>query len=69
MNRFSFPPRSAQTTIPCKQCQKPLVARRTCHEAYLYCEHCARESPVSAYSAQMDDALEQFIESLNCDRA
>ena len=69
MSRFFSAPRSAQTTIPCKQCKKPLTAKRTCHEAYLYCEQCARQFPISAYSAHMDDALERFIEALNCDRA
>lgn len=61
-------PRSAQTTIPCERCQKPLLARRSCHVAYLHCEHCRRDFPLKDNIARMDSALETFLEAINCDR-
>lgn len=61
-------PRSAQTTIPCAVCKKPLMARRTCHHAYLQCEHCRKDYQVQEYIKDMDEALEDFLEAINCDR-
>lgn len=61
-------PRSAQTTIPCARCKRPLMVRRTCHEAYLQCEHCRCNFPVRDYVKDMDKALEDFLEAVNCDR-
>ena len=61
-------PRSAQTTIPCARCAKPLMARRTCHEAYLHCESCDKDYALAEYVKAMDEALEAFLEALNCDR-
>lgn len=65
--KFSAP-RTAQTTIPCAACGQPLVAMRTCHEAYLRCDTCAVQTPVQAHIHQMDAALETFLEAINCDR-
>ena len=61
-------PRSAQTAIPCAKCGRPLMARRTCHEAYLHCEQCNKNYQVRQYIKQMDKALEGFPEAINCDR-
>lgn len=61
-------PREAKTTIPCGVCEKQLVARRSCHEAYLHCEHCRRDFAVKDYIKDMDEALESFLEAINCDR-
>lgn len=61
-------PREAQTTIGCGQCDKPLLARRTCHHAYLYCEHCRKEFLLQEYIPRMDEALETFLEAIDCDR-
>ena len=61
-------PRSAQTTITCSQCGNPLLARRTCHQAYLYCERCQKEFALRDYISRMDAALEAFLEAINCDR-
>jgi uncharacterized protein YbaR (Trm112 family) len=44
------------------------MARRTCHEAYLQCERCRKNYPVQDYIRQMDKALEEFLEAINCDR-
>jgi len=65
---FKPAPRFAQTTIPCVCCKRPLLARRTCHEAYLQCEHCRREYAVQEYIREMDTALEDFLAAINCDR-
>lgn len=61
-------PRSTQTTIPCSKCKNNLMARRSCHEAYLECEHCRKRYEVQEYIQQMDAKLESFLESINCDR-
>lgn len=68
MSLWKPAPRSAQTTIPCSLCQKPLVARRTCHEAYLRCESCGKDFTVREHLKDMDKALEAFLEAINCDR-
>lgn len=44
------------------------MARRTCHHAYLECEHCKRTFEVQDYIKEMDTALESFLEAINCDR-
>lgn len=61
-------PRSAQTTIPCRNCKKPLVARRSCHQAYLECDQCRKRFEIQEYVRQMDEPLETFLEAINCDR-
>ncbi|MDL2266670.1 hypothetical protein LJC46_01610 [Desulfovibrio sp. OttesenSCG-928-G15] len=61
-------PRSAQTSIPCTLCNRPLLAKRTCHQAYMYCEQCKKEFPLQMHIKQMDSALESFLEAINCDR-
>ncbi len=62
------PPREADTSIRCKACGGNLQARRTCHEAHLYCPACRERRELSDYLAHMDEALERFLEALNCDR-
>lgn len=61
-------PRSAQTTIACNTCQQPLIARRTCYQAFLHCEKCRKDYPLQDYVKKMDSALEAFLEAINCDR-
>ena len=61
-------PRQTQTTIGCAICKKPLTARRTCHTAYLHCEHCNRTFELQEYIKVMDTVLEEFLEAVNCDR-
>ncbi len=60
--------RSAQTTIPCKHCGKPLTAMRSCQQVYMQCEHCNKRGELNDYIPQMDDALEAFMEGVFCDR-
>lgn len=61
-------PRRAQTAIPCKDCETPLLAERTCHEVFLSCPTCGKSVDVAEYLDQMDDALEEFIGNVPCDR-
>lgn len=61
-------PRHAQTTIPCRECEAPLTARRTCHHAYIKCDSCGKEYEIQDVLSDMDAALEQFLEAVNCDR-
>jgi len=61
-------PRNAQTTIPCPCCSEPLLALRSCHEAYLRCERCRKDFAVKDHIRDMDEALEAFLEAINCDR-
>jgi len=60
--------RSAETTIPCKECNKPLTVKRSCQHVYMECSHCGKKSDISEYLRQMDDALEAFMEGVYCDR-
>ncbi|MDR3044047.1 MAG: hypothetical protein LBU75_07255 [Desulfovibrio sp.] len=61
-------PRAAQTTIPCRTCGTALRVERTCHEVFLRCTTCRSTHDVGEYVAQMDDALESFMENVYCDR-
>lgn len=65
---FVSPPRQAETTIPCHLCQVPLLAKRSCHEAYLYCPGCHTSFNITEYRAEIDEALENFIEAQYADR-
>ncbi|GAB7080416.1 dual CXXC motif small (seleno)protein [Megalodesulfovibrio paquesii] len=65
---FSRSPRSVQTTIPCERCEQPLSAQRGCQEVTLRCAGCGAQYPLTKYSQRMDEALEQFLENVYCDR-
>ena len=66
---FSYSPaRKAETTLPCRNCKAPLTAQRTCHEAYLACSKCGKVFQIQEYRLEMDKALEEFLEAINCDR-
>lgn len=60
--------RTSQTTIPCSLCSTPLKAERACREVTLYCERCDKRFAVRDYFSQMDDALEDFLAAVPCDR-
>lgn len=68
MALFFSPPRSAATSIACKQCSRPLTAQRSCRQAFLVCEQCKKQFQVQEYLNVMDKALEEFLERINCDR-
>lgn len=61
-------PRGAQTTIPCKVCKTPLKAERSCRKVILTCCTCRTTVDVSEYADRMDEALEDFLAQLPCDR-
>lgn len=60
--------RHAQTTIPCHTCGQPLRVERTCHEVFMRCETCSKSFDINEYIPEMDDAMEQFMEGVYCDR-
>ena len=61
-------PRSAQTSIPCKECKTPLVAERSCREIRLHCPVCKTSVAVAGYADKMDAKLEEFMSAVPCDR-
>lgn len=64
----AFPPRQAQTGIPCHHCQHPLEVRRACQEVTLHCPQCGKVFPFQEYVQEMDDVLEHFMENVYCNR-
>ena len=52
--------RKVQTTVCCKHCGTPLFIERTCHEVHMF--------PLSEYIALADEAMEEFLNSVYCDR-
>ena len=61
-------PRKVQTTIPCRQCKAPLVAERSCRKVTLTCPSCGVSVDVVEYADAMDNALEDFMGNVPCDR-
>lgn len=68
MSFFFSSSRTAHTTIPCKQCDTPLIAQRGCREVRLYCETCRKNYDLKEYVHLMDEALETFLDQAFCDR-
>lgn len=60
--------RKAQTTLSCPQCEHKLLIRKTCHEAYMYCEACQKSFPLKDYISTMDSVMEEFLEGLIMNR-
>ncbi len=60
--------REKQTSIPCPDCGRKLLVKRTCHEAYMYCSHCRKSFALNDFIPQMDEAMEEFLENLYSDR-
>lgn len=61
-------PRKVQTTIRCRQCKTPLIAERSCRKVTLACPSCRAIVDVAEYADAVDDALEDFMGSVPCDR-
>ncbi len=61
-------PRTAQTTIACKECGEPLVAERSCRRVILTCGRCRCSYELAEYAEAIDEALEEFLGSVPCDR-
>lgn len=56
------------TTMPCKDCGKPVTAHRYCREVRIECPDCGAAFSLEQYVPQMDQALEDFLENVYCDR-
>ncbi len=63
-----FPPRQAETTLPCPSCQNSLLIERSCHEAHMRCPHCGKSYPLSDFIRQADKAMEDFLDKCYLDR-
>lgn len=63
-----FAARSAQTTIPCPQCGKPMTIERSCHQVYMHCRDCAKTYPIEEYVRKADKAMEDFLDNCYVDR-
>lgn len=60
--------RDAKTTIVCPNCPDKLHIVRTCHEVFMRCPSCGAEFPLQEYIRQADDAMENFLENVYCNR-
>lgn len=60
--------RHAETTMHCHECNGRLDVERTCHTVYMHCTECKKDFPVQEYIKEMDDALEEFMEGVYCNR-
>ena len=60
--------RKVQTTVRCKHCGTPLFIERSCHEVHMFCPKCGKAFPLSEYIALADEAMEEFLNSVYCDR-
>lgn len=60
--------REKQTTLLCPLCSEKLMIKRTCHEAYMYCEACQKKFPLKDFIPRMDEAMEEFLENLYSNR-
>lgn len=63
-----FAPREAQTTIPCPNCNKNLEIARSCHEVFMRCQNCRGKWPLKDFIQNADQAMEEFLENVYCDR-
>ena len=63
-----FGPRHAETTLPCPSCGKPLTIERSCREVRMRCPACGKSFPLKDFIGQADEAMEQFLENVYCDR-
>lgn len=63
-----FAPREAQTTLPCPDCGEKLEIARSCHEVFMRCKQCKKTWPIKEYIHNADEAMEQFLENVYCDR-
>lgn len=65
---WSPSPREAQTTMPCKSCNRAVKVARSCNMVYIICPHCQQKFELQEYLSLMDDAMEKFMENIYCDR-
>jgi ribosomal protein L37AE/L43A len=58
---------SAQKPL-CDSCGKPLMLKRTCTSVTLHCPVCGAAYPLKKFIHLMDEAMEQQLAGLRCDR-
>lgn len=63
-----FSPRDAETTLRCPNCGKNLHICRSCHEVHMSCPACHKNFPLKDFIGQIDEAMENFMENVYCDR-
>lgn len=63
-----FPPRAANTTLKCPNCNHNLDITRSCKEVHMHCPACKKDYPLDKFIAQADDAMEKFLENVYFDR-
>lgn len=63
-----FAPRDAETSLDCPVCGSKLHISRSCHEVHMRCPHCSNEFPLKDYIGKADQAMENFLENVYCDR-
>lgn len=63
-----FGPRQAETSLPCPRCGTPLLIERACREVHMRCPACNTQYPLRDFIGQADEAMEQFLENVYCDR-
>ncbi len=60
--------RTAQTTLPCPNCQEQLSIERSCRSAQMHCSACNNTFPIEQFIAVADDVMESFLDGLYLDR-
>ncbi len=63
-----FPPRQAQTTLPCPHCKAAMIVERFCREAKMRCPKCGGRYPLARFISRADKAMEDFLDQCYLDR-
>lgn len=63
-----FAPREAATTLPCPDCGRDLMIKRSCQEVHRHCPACRKDFPLRDFIAAADAQMENFLENVYCDR-
>lgn len=63
-----FGPRDAATTLPCPACGDKLHIARSCREVVMRCPGCDKQFPLRDFIGKADEAMENFLENVYCDR-
>ncbi len=54
--------------LRCRRCRTPLELRRTCTAVTLCCRACGAEYPVADFRERIDEAVEESLADIPCDR-
>lgn len=63
-----FSGRDAETTLVCPDCGQKLHIGRTCHEVFMHCPACKKKFTLREFIGKADQAMENFLENVYCDR-